>query len=330
MTEALYEADIDLGPVRSRKIALVGYGNHGRSHALNLRDQGVEDIVIALRAGSASRETARTDGFRVVSLEEAAQTADLAAVLAADEAHREIVCEVMAPHRKPGQALLFTHGFSVEYGLVAPPEGCDVVLAAAKGPGGAVRTSFLKGGGLIGFWAVAQDASGQAEALAKAYLAGIGCGRAGVFPTTFGEEALSDILGEQAVLVGGMVALARAGFERLVAAGVSERMAYIDTVHELKYIADLIHDPGVAGMSEAISDTAEFGGYGVEGELVEALGPVMDQIVADVVSGDFARRWVEDYERGGPALKAYRARARAEPIEAAGAALRAALLRGQG
>jgi len=330
MTDALYEADLDLAPLLARRLAIVGYGNHGRSHALNLRDYGVRDLVVALRPGSTSRATAEADGFPVVSLEDAAAQADAVSVLAADEAHREIVHEVMAPHRKPGQSLLFAHGFSVEYGLVTPPDDADVVLAAAKGPGGAVRSSYLAGGGLVGFWAVAQNVSGEAEALAKAYLKGVGCGRAGVFETSFAEEALADILGEQAVLVGGMTALARAGYQRLVAAGVSPRMAYIDTVHELKYIADLIQERGVAGMAEAISDTAEFGGYGVEGEMMEAVGPVMDQIVADVVSGDFARRWLAEHEGGGKALAAYRARAAADPMEAVGAALRAGLLRKTG
>ena len=324
MSEALYEAQIDLAPLRERVIGLIGYGNHGRSHALNLRDYGVERILIALREGSASRETAEADGFEVVSLAEAARRADVLSILAADEAHKEIWETQIAPDRKPGQALIFCHGFSIDYGLIDPPADCDVILAAAKGPGGAVRSAFENGGGLVGFWGVHQDASGQAEAIAKAYLAGLGCGRAGIFESSFKEEALADILGEQAVLVGGMCALAREGFEQLVAAGISPNMAYIDTVHELKYIAELIHQRGVHGMYAAISDTAEFGAHEVEGPIREAVRPVFQAIVKDVTAGDFARRWVADYEQGRVKLHDMRARAGEHPLEAAGAAIRGA------
>lgn len=327
MSEPLYEADIDLAPVRARTVAVIGYGNHGRSHALNLRDSAVERILVALRAGSPSIAKAQADGFEVVTLAEAAAWADVLSILAADEAHGEIWREALEPHRKPGQALIFCHGFSIEYGLIDPPADCDVILAAPKGPGGAVRAAFEKGGGLVGFWAVAQDASGEAQALAKAYLAALGCGRAGVFETRFREEALADILGEQAVLVGGMCALAREGFDALVRAGVGERMAYIDTVHELKYIADLIHERGIAGMYAAISDTAEFGAHGVEAPIREAVRPVFDQIIDDVTSGDFARRWIADYEQDRAGLHAARRRAGEHSLEAAGEALRALLAR---
>lgn len=325
MTEALYEADIDLGPLERRTLAIVGYGNHGRSHALNLRDQGLKGVLIALREGSPSRAKAKADGFEVVGIEEAAARADVISLLAADEAHGQIWQDHIAAHRKSGQALILCHGFSIEYGLIDPPPDCDVMLAAAKGPGGAVRSSFEKGGGLVGFWAVHHDASGEAEALAKAYLAGIGCGRAGIFQSSFREEALADILGEQAVLVGGMCALARTGFETLVEAGISPRMAYIDTVHELKYIADLIHERGIHGMYGAISDTAEFGAHEVEGPIAEAVRPVFDRIVKDVTAGDFAKRWVADYDRGRAGLKAARAKAGEHALEAAGRELRALL-----
>jgi len=322
MTGALYEADIDLAPVRERVIAIVGYGNHGRSHALNLRDSGCSGVLIGLREGSASREKAAADGFETVSIEEAARRAGAVSLLAADEAHGEIWTRRIAPHRPAGQALILCHGFSIEYGLIEPPADADIILAAAKGPGGAVRAAFEKGGGLTGFWAAHQDASGAAGALAKAYLAALGCGRAGIYETSFGEEALADILGEQAVLVGGMCALAREGFEMLVRAGISPQMAYIDTVHELKYIADLIHERGIAGMYEAISDTAEFGAHEVEDPIRAAVRPVFEAIVKDVTSGDFARRWVADYEAGRARMLQMRAKAAGHPLEAAGADLR--------
>ena len=323
MTEPLYTKDIDIAPIRELKLAIVGYGNHGRSHALCLRDSGAGNIRIALRKGSPSRAKAEADGFEVVTVAEAAGWADAISLLAADEAHRQIWNEAILPNRKPGQALILCHGFSIHYGLIEPPADADIVLAAAKGPGGAVRQEFEKGGGLIGFWAVHQDASGQARDLALAYLAGIGSGNVGIFPTSFREETVSDLFGEQVVLVGGMVALAKASFERLVAAGVSPRMAYIDCVHEIKYLADLIQARGIAGMYEAISDTAEFGARLIEDKIAgPELRAVFDEAMARIENGDFARQWVETHE-AGDAMQADRAQDRALPIEAAGAELRA-------
>jgi len=325
LPDALYDRDINLAPLQACTLAIIGYGNHGRSHALNLRDSGVERVLVALREGSASRAKAQGDGFEVVSVPEAAARADYISVLAADEAHGAIWTDHIAPNRKAGQGLIFCHGFSIEYGLITPPDDCDVILAAAKGPGGAVRESFVRGGGLTGFWAVGQNASGKGEAIAKAYLKGLGCGRAGIFPTSFREEALADILGEQAVLVGGMCALARQGYETLVEAGLSPLMAYIDTVHELKYIAELIHTRGIAGMYAAISDTAEFGAHGVEARIADAVKPVFDDIVGDVTSGGFARRWVADFEQDRAGLHAARSRAAAHELETTGRYLRRAL-----
>ncbi|XBQ15366.1 MAG: ketol-acid reductoisomerase [Oceanicaulis sp.] len=324
MAAPLYDADLDLKPIADRSVAIIGYGNHGRSHALCLKDSGAGEVMVALRTGSASADRAQADGFEPVAIEDAAQRADVLSILAADEAHKEIWETKIRPNRKPGQALIFCHGFSIDYGLIEPEPDVDIILAAAKGPGGAVRSSFEKGGGLVGFWGVHQDASGEAEKIAKAYLKALGCGRAGVFETSFREEALSDILGEQAVLVGGMCALAREGFEQLTKAGINPEMAYLDTVHELKYIADLIHERGVHGMYAAISDTAEFGAHEVEGPIREAVRPVFEAIVKDVTAGDFARRWVADYENGRAGLHKAREKARTHPLEAAGEKVRGA------
>ena len=325
MSEALYTADIELTPILDRKLAIIGYGNHGRSHALCLRDSGVVEIRIALREGSASAGRARADGFEVVSLPEAAAWADVIALLAADEAHRQIWTESILPHRKPKQALILCHGFSVHYDLLDLPDDADVVLAAAKGPGGAVREEFEKGRGLIGFWAVHKDASGGARALALAYLAAIGSGNVGIFPTSFREETVSDLFGEQVVLVGGLVALAKASFNRLVKAGVSERMAYIDCVHEIKYLADLIQQRGIAGMYEAISDTAEFGARLIEDDIAgRELKATFDRAMDAIEDGSFASRWVEAYEAGN-VLIAERAADRTLDIEVAGEELRSAL-----
>ncbi len=327
MTDALYTADIDMAPLKHWKLGLVGYGNHGRSHALCLRDSGAEQIKIALREGSPSRAKAEADGFEVVSLAEAAAWADAIALLAADEAHREIWTTAIAPNRKQGQALILCHGFSIHYGLIDPPADADVILAAAKGPGGAVRQEFEKGSGLIGFWAVHQNASGRARELALAYLAGIGSGNVGIFETTFREETVSDLFGEQVVLVGGLVALAKASYQRLVAAGVSERMAYIDCVHEIKYLADLIQSQGIAGMYEAISDTAEFGARQIEDDIAgPELNAAFNKAMAAIEDGSFARKWVETYEAGN-AMVEDRARDKTLAIEAAGADLRSRLYR---
>lgn len=320
--EPLYSADIDLAPIRDLRLAIVGYGNHGRSHALCLRDSGATRIRIALREGSPSRAKAEADGFDVFSLPEAAGWADAIALLAADEAHRQIWTEAILPHRKPGQALILCHGFSVHYGLIEPPLDADVILAAAKGPGGAVRQEFEQGRGLIGYWAVHQDASGRARELALAYLAGIGSGNVGIFPTSFREETVSDLFGEQVVLVGGLVALAKASYERLTAAGVSPRMAYIDCVHEIKYLADLMQARGIAGMYEAISDTAEFGARQIEDRIAgPELRRIFDEAMADIESDRFARKWVETYE-AGDAMVADRARDRTLEIEKTGEELR--------
>lgn len=320
--EPLYTTDIDLAPIRDLRLAIIGYGNHGRSHALCLRDSGAKQIRIALRNGSPSRAKAEADGFCVISVPEAAAWADAVALLAADEAHRQIWSEAILPYRKPGQALILCHGFSVHYGLIEPPADADVVLAAAKGPGGAVRQEFEKGRGLIGYWAVHQDASGRARELALAYLAGIGSGNVGIFPTSFREETVSDLFGEQVVLVGGLVALAKASYERLTAAGVSPRMAYIDCVHEIKYLADLMQARGIAGMYEAISDTAEFGARQIEDRIAgPELRRVFDEAMADIESDRFARKWVETYE-AGDAMVADRERDRSLDIEKTGEELR--------
>jgi ketol-acid reductoisomerase len=314
--------EFDLAPLRGRRLALIGYGNHGRSHALCLRDSGVETIRIGLRPGSPNRARAEADGFEVISVEAAAAWADALSLLAADEAHRMIWNQAIEPNRPVGQALILCHGFSIHYGLIEPPADADVILAAAKGPGGAVRENFVKGSGLIGFWAVHQDASGGAEALAKAYLAGIGSANVGIFETSFREETVSDLFGEQVILVGGLVGLAKASFDRLVEAGVSPRMAYIDCVHEIKYLADLIQARGIAGMYEAISDTAEYGARrfapALEGPEVRA---AMDRAMADIESGDFARDWVDAYEKGDP-MRADRAGDRDMNVEKAGEELR--------
>lgn len=323
--EPLYTADIDLAPIKELKLAIVGYGNHGRSHALCLRDSGAQHIRIALRDGSPSRVKAEADGFEVVSLPEAAAWADAIALLAADEAHRQIWSEAILPTRREGQALILCHGFSVHYDLLDLPADADVILAAAKGPGGAVRQEFEKGSGLIGFWAVHQDATGTARELALAYLAGIGSGNVGIFPTSFREETVSDLFGEQVILVGGLVALAKASYERLTAAGVTPRMAYIDCVHEIKYLADLIQARGIAGMYEAISDTAEFGAREIEARIAgPELRRVFDEAMADIESDRFARKWVETYE-AGDAMARERAHDRSLEIEKAGEELRSRL-----
>ena len=255
-----YEADADPSIIRGRKVAVVGYGSQGHGHALNLKDSGV-DVRVGLRAGSASVAKAESQGLRVLPIDEAAAEAEVIMILAPDTEQKRIYDESIAPHMTPGKALAFAHGFNVRFGRIAPPEGCDVIMIAPKGPGHLVRRTYTEGGGVPALIAVEQDASGRARDLALAYAVGIGAGRAGILETTFREETETDLFGEQAVLCGGTTELIRAGFETLVAAGYQPEIAFYECLHELKLIVDLIWEGGLSHMRWSISDTAEYGDF---------------------------------------------------------------------
>ena len=293
-----YDDDADLGLLDCKTVAIIGYGSQGHAHALNLKDSGV-DVVVGLRDGSASVGKAREQGLEVLPIVEAASRGDVVMILAPDELHRQVFEHDVRDGVAASNLLLFSHGFSVHYGEVEPPPGVDVALVAPKGPGHLVRRQFTEGSGVPGLVAVAQDATGQAKALALAYAKGIGCTRGGVIETTFKDETETDLFGEQAVLCGGASELVQAGFETLVAAGYDPEMAYFECLHELKLIADLMYEKGLAGMRHSISNTAEYGDY-TRGKRVitEQTRESMRKILAEIQSGDFAREWIAENRAG--------------------------------
>ncbi|MGQ0558111.1 MAG: ketol-acid reductoisomerase [Sphingosinicella sp.] len=311
----LFDGDCDPALVRERQVAIVGYGNQGRAQALNLRDSGVA-VIVALPEESQSRVRAKSDGFDVMTAAAAAAEADLAVMLAADEDQARIYHEAIAPNLKQGAALAFAHGLNIRFGLIAPREDLDAFLVAPKGPGTALRSLYEQGEGMVALYAVAQDASGNAEALALSYAWAIGSGRAGILPTSFAEESEADLFNEAAVVWGAIPELILAGFETLVAAGYSEELAYFECLTELKLISDLISERGIAGMREAISNTAEFGaetgGRRIVNEQVRA---EMEKMLAEVKSGLLVEELRAEASAGYPRLKAARERARAHPIE---------------
>jgi ketol-acid reductoisomerase len=310
-----FDADADLALIRGKRVAVIGYGNQGRAQALNLRDSGVE-VIVALPAASGRRAGAQSDGFDVMTSAEAAAQADLVVMLAADEDHGRIYADEVAPHLRDGAALSFAHGLSIRFGLVEPRPDLDVFLVAPKGPGTALRRDYLGGSGLISLFAVAQDASGGAEALALSYAAAIGSGRVGILPTSFAEECEADLFNEQAVLWGAIPELIHAGFETLVEAGFSPEIAYFECLTEVKLIADLIYERGIAGMREAISNTAEFGALKGGTRIVTAdTRTEMRRILREVRSGAFTRELIADAAAGYPRLRASRAQAASHPIE---------------
>jgi ketol-acid reductoisomerase len=322
------DADADPGLIRGRKVAVVGYGNQGRAQALNLRDSGVA-VTIGLPGGSPSRDRAAADGFDVMTAAEASERADLVVMLAADELHGRIYAQEVAPRLEPGAALLFAHGLSIRFGLVEPRPDLDVLLVAPKGPGTALRRQYERGGGLIALFAVHQDSSGRAEALALSYAAALGSGRAGILRTSFAEECEADLFNEQAVLWGAIPELIHAGFETLVDAGFSPEIAYFECLTEVKLIADLIYERGIKGMREAISNTAEFGALKGGTRIVTAdTRTEMRRILREVRSGSFVAELIADSEAGYPRLEASRAKAAAHPIEEVAARLRALAARG--
>jgi ketol-acid reductoisomerase len=310
-----FDADADLAVIRARRVAILGYGNQGRAQALNLKDSGVA-VTVALRVDSGRRERAAADGFDVMTAAEAAAGADLVVMLAADEDHGRIYQKEVAPHLREGAALSFAHGLSIRFGLIAPRPDLDIFLVAPKGPGTALRRDFERGSGLIALFAVAQDPSGGAEALALSYAAAIGSGRVGVLRTTFAEECEADLFNEQAVLWGAIPELIHAGFETLVEAGYAPEIAYFECLTEVKLIADLIYERGIAGMREAISHTAEFGALKGGSRIVTAeTRTEMRRILREVRAGHFTRELIEDAAAGYPRLRASRIQAASHPIE---------------
>ena len=318
-----YDSDADLNLIKSKKVAIIGYGSQGHAHALNLKDSGVKDVAVALREGSSSRGKAEAEGLTVMSVSEAASWADVMMFLVPDELQADIYNEEIAPNIRDGAALAFAHGLNVHFNLIAPKSTVDVIMIAPKGPGHTVRGEYLRGGGLPCLIAVHQDASGNAKDLALSYSAAIGGGKAGTIETTFKEECETDLFGEQAVLCGGVVELMRCGFETLTEAGYAPEMAYFECLHEMKLIVDLIYEGGIANMNYSISNTAEYGEY-VSGPRVitPETKVAMKAILADIQEGRFTRDWMLENKVGQTSFKAMRAKADAHPCEEVGEKLR--------
>ena len=314
--------DADRALLDSRRVAVVGYGSQGHAHALNLRDSGVS-VVVGLYEGSRSADAAREQGLEVMTVAEAAQWADTVALLLPDTKQPAVYDVEVEPHLAEGDVLLFAHGFNIHYGEIRPPEHVDTVLVAPKSPGDMVRDEYRAGRGVPALIGVHHDASGKALDLALAYADGLGCTRAGVLQTTFAAETETDLFGEQAVLCGGLSELVKAGFETLVDAGYDPQLAYFECLHEMKLIVDLAYARGLSGMRAEISDTAEYGDY-VSGRRVigDASRAAMKEILDEIQSGAFARKWIEEARCGGREFERLREQERTHTIEKVGDALR--------
>lgn len=307
--EMLREADIDPAPLAGKRVAILGYGNQGRAQALNLKDSGI-DVVVGLRGGSGSTIEAEAAGLETDLIEDAVRSADLVMMLAPDEIHAALYAEI-EPHLREGTALGFSHGLSIRFGFVKPRGDLDVFMLAPKGPGTALRSLYQLGKGMIGVWAVAQEATGNARGIALAYGRAIGCGRAGLIASSFAEEAEADLFNEQAVVWGGVPELLIAGFDTLVAGGVSPELAYLECVGELHLIAELIEARGIAGMKEAISNTAELGALLGGKRIIDAdVRRRMAEVLAEVRAGRFAEELREEERSGYRRLEEARSGAR--------------------
>jgi len=318
-----YDRDADLNLIKGKKVAIVGYGSQGHAHALNLRDSGVKEVVVALRPGSASAKKAEKANLKVMDVPAAAKWADLLMILTPDELQGDIYRHSIADNIRDGAAIAFAHGLNIHFNLIEPKKTIDVIMIAPKGPGHTVRGEYQKGGGVPCLVAVSQDASGNAMELALSYALAIGGGRSGIIETTFREECETDLFGEQVVLCGGLVELIRGGFETLVEAGYAPEMAYFECLHEVKLIVDLIYEGGIANMNYSISNTAEFGEYKSGPRIItDATKAEMKKVLKDIQTGAFTSEWMREFKAGLPMFKATRRLNDEHPIEEVGQRLR--------
>jgi ketol-acid reductoisomerase len=323
MATIYYDRDADPSLITSRRVAIIGYGSQGHAHALNLRDSGV-DVRVGLRKGSTSMEKAQSAGLKVTDPATASSEADVIMVLAPDTAQQAIYRESIEANLRPGDVLMFAHGFNIRFGLIDPPEGIDVAMVAPKGPGHLVRRTYEGGGGVPSLLAVERDASGKAKPLGLSYAWALGSTRAGVLETTFKEETETDLFGEQVVLCGGLTSLIKAGFDTLVEAGYQPESAYFECLHEVKLIVDLIYEHGITGMRYSISTTAEYGDMTRGPRVInDSVRAEMKKILADIQSGEFASEWVEENRNGLPNYHRLQQEGAEHPIEKVGAELRA-------
>ncbi len=322
MAKIYYDKDADPTRIRSKKVAIIGYGSQGHAHSLNLKDSGVQ-VQVGLRQGSKSCEKASAAGLETNTVDGAAAWADVIMILAPDTEQPRLYTESIAPNLHPGKTLMFAHGFNIRYGTIEPPAGVDVSMIAPKAPGHRVREVFQEGGGTPSLLAVHQDASGQAKANALSYAYALGATRAGVLETTFSEETETDLFGEQAVLCGGVTALVKAGFETLVEAGYQPEVAYFECMHELKLIVDLMYRGGMNYMRYSVSDTAEHGDYTAGPKIItEETKYAMSQLLNDIQNGTYADGWIEENKLGRPWFNDQRRRNQDHLIEKVGANLR--------
>ncbi len=320
-----YDRDADVGLVKGKKVAVIGYGSQGHAHILNMRDSGVKDVVVGLRKGSPTVKKAEGEGLKVMEVAAAAKWADIVMMLTPDELQAEIYTEHLKDNMKKGAALFFAHGLNIHFSLIEARADLDVCMVAPKGPGHTVRGEYKRGAGVPTLIAIAKDATGNAKDLALSYASAIGGGRAGIIETTFKEECETDLFGEQAVLCGGVVELMRAGFETLTEAGYAPEMAYFECVHEMKLIVDLIYEGGIANMNYSISNTAEYGEY-VSGPRVVRPNETkkrMKAVLADIQNGKFVRDFMLENQVNQPFFKATRKACEDHPVEEVGAKLRA-------
>ena len=322
MAKVYYDNDADLKILEGKRICIVGYGSQGHAHAQNLRDSGL-NVHVADLPNSAGWQAAERDGFEVLPTPEAARIADIVMILVNDEFQAALYRNEIAPNLSEGNAIAFAHGFNIHFKQIIPAQNIDVFMVAPKGPGHLVRRVFKDGSGVPCLIAVGQDYTGQAKQLALAWAKGIGGTRAGVLETTFEEETVTDLFGEQCVLCGGATALVKAGFEILTEAGYQPEIAYFECLHELKLIVDLMYEAGLAGMRYSISDTAEYGDLTRGPRIVDdRVRATMREILEEIQSGRFAREWILENQANRPSFLALREREAKHPIEKVGAELR--------
>jgi len=317
-----YDRDADKSVLQGKTIAIIGFGSQGHAQGQNLRDSGY-DVIVAELEGTDNYKLAVEAGFKPVTAAEAAEKADIVQILLPDQIQPKVYESEIEKGLKPGDALVFSHGFNIHFGQIVPPKDVDVYMVAPKGPGHLVRRVFEEGGGVPSLIAVYQDATGKAKELALAHACGIGAGRAGIIETTFLEETETDLFGEQVVLCGGLTELIRAGFETLVEAGYQPEVAYFECLHEVKLIVDLIYEGGIANMRSSISDTAEYGDLVTGPRIItEETREEMRQILAEIQSGEFAREWILENQAGRPVYKALKRQGEQHLIEEVGKKLR--------
>ena len=322
MAKVYYDKDADLSLLKGKLIAIVGYGSQGHAHAQNLRDSGC-DVIVASRPGGAGWKAAEADGFKVMSVADATQAADIITLLAPDNLHAQIYNESIAPNLSEGKTLMFAHGFNVHFFQVVPPANVDVSMVAPKCPGHMLRAIYKENAGPPAILAVQQDVSGKAKAVALAYASGLGCARAGVIETTFAEETETDLFGEQTVLCGGVTALIKAGFDTLVEAGYQPEIAYFECLNELKLIVDLIYQGGMKYMRYSVSDVAEFGDFTRGPRVInDNVKEEMRKILKEIQDGTFALEWVLENQAGRPHYNSMKRTEEHELIEVVGEELR--------